>query len=77
MAKSYKYSVMLAYDAGFIRVGCEMSHHNSKAAAFRSLHHFENIYPKDGHDFYVEDNDTGRLVLEIKQRNSKGKWVVI
>ena len=63
MEKKYKYSVISVYDAGLIRVGYTMTQHNSKAAAFRSMHHLKNIHPKD-RDFYVEDNETGEYVIE-------------
>lgn len=64
MAKSYKYSVICVYDAGLIRVSHEASHHNSKQAAFRSLHHFKHIQPGYDRDFYVYDNEARQEVIE-------------
>ena len=71
-----RFSVMYRTQAGLIGIGWELSKHSTTKAAFRQLHHYANN-GYDEEDLYVYDNEADHSVLEVKTKNSKGRWVTI
>lgn len=71
------YTVVRTLLIGLMTVDIEMSKHATTKAAFRALHKLEKRFPDTEDSCLRVLNEKGNLVLEMKQRNEKGRWVTL
>ena len=70
-----KYRVVFRQRAGMVGVDTELSQHSSRPSAFKALHKYAKEYNES--NLFVVDIESGLDQLEIKRKDSKGRWRTI